>query len=126
MLSPVTFRMTILRLLLAILALFLLPLTTHAVWWASRDDITASRSRADWSSAKILPEASVHRPAAIRIYAARTGAWKGIFAHHSWIVLKPEGARRYARFDKVGWGTPVRSDGWPADARWYGDRKSVV
>ena len=126
MLSPVTLPMTIRRLLLALLALFLLPLATHAAWWASRDDVAASWSRADWSSAKILPEASAHRPAAIRIYAARTGAWKGIFAHHSWIVLKPEGARRYARFDKVGWGTPVRSDGWSADARWYGHDPQLV
>lgn len=114
------------RLLLAILIVFVLPLATHAAWWATRTDVASSWSSADWSSAKILPEASAHRPAVIRIYAARTGRWKGIFAHHSWIVLKPEGARRYGRFDKVGWGSPVRSDGWPADARWFGNEPQLV
>lgn len=114
------------RLLLAFFVLFLLPLGTHAAWWATRTDAAAHWNTADWSSAKILPDATLHRPAAIRIYAARTGRWKGIFAHHSWIVLKPEGAKRYARFDKVGWGSPVRSDGWPADARWFGNDPQLV
>jgi hypothetical protein len=112
--------------LAAFLLAFVLPLATHAAWWAMRTDVAASWSRADWTSANILPEASAHRPAAIRIYAARTGRWKGIFAHHSWIVLKTEGARRYARFDKVGWGSPVRTDGWPADARWFGNDPQLV
>ena len=34
------------------------------------------------------PEAIVH------VYAARTGRWKGVFAHHSWIVIKEKGASR--------------------------------
>lgn len=114
------------RVLLALFVLFVLPLGTHAAWWATRTDVAAHWNKADWSSAKILPDAALHKPAAIRIYAARTGRWKGIFAHHSWIVLKPEGAKRYARFDKVGWGSPVRSDGWPADARWFGNDPQLV
>jgi hypothetical protein len=114
------------HLLLAFLLVFVLPLATHAAWWMNRGDLAPSWSRADWSSTRLLPEASAHPEAVIRIYAARTGRWKGIFAHHSWIVLKPEGARRYARFDKVGWGSPVRTDGWPADARWFGNDPQVV
>ena len=52
------------------------------------------------------------------------GRWRGIFAHHSWIVVKEEGASRYTRYDKVGWGRPVRTDGWPPDGRWFGTRRS--
>ena len=81
--------------LLLILVLFLLPLGTHIAWWAARDDLAASWSRADWTSAGILPPAAAHEAATVRIYAARTGRWKGAFAHHSWIVVKPEGALRY-------------------------------
>lgn len=114
------------RVLLAFVVLFLIPLVSHAAWWAMRDDLAPDWSRADWSSAKLLPEPSAHRPALIRIYAARTGRWKGIFAHHTWIVVKPEGARRYTRFDKVGWGSPVRTDAWPADARWFGNAPQLV
>ncbi|MDB5591428.1 DUF3750 domain-containing protein [Enterovirga sp.] len=112
--------------LIAVLTLFILPLATHAVWWSLRDDVAPSWNRADWSSAKLLPEPAAHPAALVRIYAARTGRWKGIFAHHSWIVIKPEGASRYTRFDKVGWGSPLRTDGWAADARWFGNAPQLV
>ncbi len=114
------------RLLLAILILFILPLITHALWWATREDLAPDWSRADWSSAKILPEAREHRPALIRIFAARTGRWKGVVAHHTWVVVKEDGASRYTRFDKVGWGSPVRTNAWPADARWFGNDPQLV
>jgi hypothetical protein len=116
----------ILRILLVILILFLLPLATHALWWLARDDLAPSWNTADWSSAKLLPDPGAHEPAIVRIYAARTGRWRGIVAHHSWIVVKPKGALRYTRYDKVGWGSPVRTDAWPADARWFGNTPQLV
>lgn len=118
--------MTFARMLLAILVLFILPLATHAAWWAYRDELGPDWSRADWSSAKLLPAPESRPEALIRIYAARTGRWKGIFAHHSWIVVKPAGAPRYTRYDKVGWGSPVRTDAWPADARWFSHEPQLV
>lgn len=118
--------MSLRRVLLAVLLLFILPLASHALWWEMREDLAPDWSRADWSSAGILPDPATHRAALVRIYAARTGQWKGIFAHHSWIVVKPQGASRYTRFDKVGWGSPVRTNGWPADARWFGNRPQLV
>jgi len=54
------------------------------------------------------------------VFTGRAGAWKGIFAVHSWIVLKPAGASEWTRYDLVGWGEPVRTNNWPADGRWYG------
>lgn len=62
----------------------------------------------------------------MHVYAARTGRWKGIFAHHSWIVVKERGANSYVRYDKVAWGRPVKIDGWAPDARWYGHRPTLV
>lgn len=115
-----------LRILLLILVLFLVPLATHALWWAMRDDVAPDWSSADWSSAKLLPAPAQSEPALVRIYAARTGRWRGIFAHHSWIVVKERGARRYTRFDKVGWGSPVRTNAWPADARWFGNAPQLL
>jgi hypothetical protein len=113
------------RTLLVILVLFILPLATHAAWWFAREELP-SWNGADWSSARLLPDPAAHGPAMVRIYAARTGRWRGIFAHHSWIVVKGEGARRYTRYDKVGWGSPVRTDGWAADARWFGNPPQLV
>ena len=49
-------------------------------------------SEADWSSARLLPAARAKPEALVHVYAARTGRWKGIFAHHSWIVVKEKGA----------------------------------
>ena len=114
------------RLLLAILVLFILPLATHAAWWSYRAEAAPDWARADWSSARILPPPALHPEALIRIYAARTGRWRGIVAHHSWIVVKEKNATRYTRFDKVGWGSPVRTDGWAADARWFGNEPQAV
>jgi hypothetical protein len=114
------------RILLCILILFILPLASHALWWATRDDLAPDWSSADWSSAKLLPAPGQYKPALVRIYAARTGRWRGIFAHHSWIVVKEQGATRYTRFDKVGWGSPVRTNAWPADARWFGNAPQLL
>ena len=116
----------VLRLLVALLVLFILPLVTHAAWWAMRDDLAPDWASADWSSAKLLPAPAAHEAAIVRIYAARTGRWKGVVAHHSWIVVKGAGALRYTRYDKVGWGSPVRTDAWPADARWFGNVPQLV
>src|SRR3712207_8293763 len=71
------------RTFLVIVALFLLPLAAHALWWALRDDIAPSWRAADWSSAKLLPAASEAPEAIVAVYAARVGGWRGIFAHRS-------------------------------------------
>ena len=75
---------------------------------------------ADRSSAGLLPTAAEHADAVIRVYAARTVRWRGIFAVHSWIVVKERGARRYTRYDYTAWGEPIRIDGFAPDGRWFG------
>jgi uncharacterized protein DUF3750 len=75
---------------------------------------------ADRSSAGLLPSASQHPDAVIRVYAARTVHWRGIFAVHSWIVVKERDARRYTRYDYTAWGEPIRIDGFAPDGRWFG------
>jgi hypothetical protein len=53
---------------------------------------------ADRSSAGLLPNASEHPDALIRVYAARTVRWRGIFAVHSWIIVKEREASHYTRY----------------------------
>lgn len=81
---------------------------------------------ADWSSAHLLPEAAAVPEARVMIIAARTGRWKSIFAEHMALVLKPEGASSWTRYDVVGWGNPVRHNAYAADAHWYGNRPYVA
>jgi len=81
---------------------------------------------ADRSSAGLLPSASSHPAALIRVYAARTVRWRSIFAVHTWIVVKEQGAAGYSRFDYTAWGEPIRNNGFAADARWFGATPETI
>lgn len=114
------------RRLLAILAvLYLIPLASHAVWWASHNRAW-NWSSANWSASGILPPPTADAQPIVHVLAARTGGWKGVFAHHTWLVLKPAGASRYTRYDVVGWGRPVRTDNWAPDGRWYSNTPTIL
>jgi hypothetical protein len=111
--------------LTGLLALFLFPLAVHAAIYASKDRPASFRD-ADWSSVGMLPPASADREARLLVLTGRTGRWKGIFAVHSWVVVKPENATTWTRYDVVGWGQPVRTNGWAPDARWFGDMPRIL
>jgi hypothetical protein len=113
------------KVLLLILALFLFPLGVYAALYASKERPASFRD-ADWSSVGMLPAASADREARFLVFTGRTGRWKGIFAVHSWVVFKPENAASWSRYDVVGWGQPVRSNGWAPDGRWFGDAPRVL
>src|SRR4051812_26611439 len=113
------------KVLLAILALFLFPLGVHAALYASKERPASFRD-ADWSSVGMLPEAGADREARFLVFTGRTGRWKGIFAVHSWVVYKPENSETWSRYDVVGWGQPVRTNGWAPDGRWFGDTPRVL
>ncbi|WP_406856811.1 DUF3750 domain-containing protein [Alsobacter sp. KACC 23698] len=107
------------RVLLLFVLVFIAPLGLHAAWWAAQDR-PRDWSSASWSSAGLLPAASAKPEAILHVYAGRVGWWRGIFAHHTWVVIKDRGGARYTRFDVVGWGSPVRTDNWAPDGRWFG------
>ena len=81
---------------------------------------------ADWSSAGLLPAASEDGRATVYVMTARTGGLKGALAVHSWIVTKEAGAKIYKRYDKVGWGNPIRINAYPADGRWYSNGPVIL
>ena len=115
-------RKTVLFLLLAI---FLIPVAARAALFTFEDRPRSFRD-ADWSSTHTLPEASAFPEARVMVMSGRTGGWKGVIAVHSWIVFKRENAKTWTRYDVVGWGNPLRLNGWPPDARWYGTAPTVV
>lgn len=120
---PILRPLKLLTILIAIL--FVAPAVATAGWWSFVDRPGTWRS-ADWSSSGKLPAAPVSDEAAVYVLAARTGGLKGAFSVHSWIVLKRPGSTRYERYDKVGWGSPIRRDGWAADGRWYSNPPEIV
>lgn len=111
--------------MLAILVLFLLPIAAQAALYALGDRPRSWRE-ADWSSIGSLPPAQAVPEARILVLSGRTGGWKGVLAVHSWVVLKARDAPAWRRYDVVGWGNPVRVDGWAPDGRWYGNAPTVV
>lgn len=113
------------RLAIAIFVIYLLPTFAAAGWWALQDR-PARWSDANWGSAGLLPEASASGEAAIYVFSAKTGGLKGAVASHAWIVTKEKGAKAYTRYDKVGWGSPIRRNHRPADAYWYSNRPELV
>ncbi|MBP1850234.1 DUF3750 domain-containing protein [Rhizobium halophytocola] len=113
------------RLLLTLVVVFILPPLVSAGLWISADRPQSYRD-ANWSSAGILPRAGESRPAAIYVFSAMTGGLKGAVASHAWIVTKARDAAAYTRYDKLGWGTPIRRNSRAADAYWYSNRPRLV
>ncbi|PSJ54346.1 DUF3750 domain-containing protein [Kumtagia ephedrae] len=113
------------RLFLFLLVVFVAPALAAIAWWQLGEHPSSWRD-ADWSSSGLLAEPQDDPEAAIYVMAARTGGLKGALSVHSWIVTKAAGASSYQRYDKVGWGSPVRRNGYPADARWYSNLPTVV
>jgi hypothetical protein len=81
---------------------------------------------ADRSSAGLLPSPAEHPEAMVRIFAARTVRWRGIFAVHSWVVVKERNEPGYTRYDYTAWGEPIRINGFVADGRWFGDEPETI
>ena len=109
---------------LAFLTVFLAPVAWRcaAYWRAPAFDWW----NADRSSAGLLRSPDRSRTATVRVFAARTVSWRGIFAVHSWIVLKDENAPAYERYDLTAWGDPIRVNGFAADGRWFGQTPYLV
>lgn len=105
--------------------LVVLPTATATAYFYSQG-WPSSWSTADWSSTGTAPDPKTDRQAIIQVYAARAGRWKGAVAVHSWIALKARNASAFTRYDVVGWGQPVRRNGYPVDGRWYSNTPQVV
>jgi len=110
---------------IALLLLFVAPIGVSAAkYWLG--DRSVDWQSADRSSAGLLPSPAAHPDALVRVFAARTVRWRGIFAVHSWVVIKERNAPRYTRYDYTAWGEPIRVNGFTADGRWFGDLPQVL
>jgi hypothetical protein len=105
--------------LIILLFLLVAPIAASAAKYLLGDR-SVNWQTADRSSAGLLPSPAEHPEAMVRIYAARTVRWRGIFAVHSWIVVKEPHAARYTRYYYTAWGEPIRINGFVPDGRWFG------
>jgi hypothetical protein len=120
--SPAPLR----KLVTIFLLLIVVPIGISAGRYYWVGDHRGNWQTADRASAGLLPAASSHPEALIRVYAARTVRWRSIFAVHTWIVVKEQGAANYSRYDYTAWGEPIRSNGFAADGRWFGETPETI
>jgi hypothetical protein len=111
--------------LIVLLLLLVAPITLSTAKYLLGDR-SVDWQTADRSSAGILPSPAENPDAVVRVFAARTVRWRGIFAVHSWIVVKENGAPRYTRYDYTAWGEPIRVNGFAADGRWFGGTPATI
>ncbi len=93
---------------------------------AGKDLRSASREPAG-----IAPIPEQHPDAVIQVYGAPAWSWRGWFAIHTWISVKPSNADQYTVYEVVGWRTYY---GLPAlriyedypDRYWFGERPELI
>ena len=95
--------------------------------------LLASCSNSDWREASREPagmavDPTTEKRAVIEVYAADAFSWRGWFAVHTWIAVKPQDATEYTVYEVVGWrvksGLPALREYQTAtpDRYWYGAR----
>jgi len=107
------------RLIIPILTLFLLGCSNN-----------------DWrnttrASAGIAPDPRDTPEAVLQVYGADVYGWRGLFAIHTWISVKPANADRYTVYEVVGWRTrrglpalSIRED--LPDRHWFGAEPELL
>lgn len=91
----------------------------------------------DWRTASnrpagLAPDPTTHPEAVVQVYASRAFSWRGAFADHMWLAVKPQGAARYTRYEVIGWfrssGHSVISatDQRAPDGEWFGAAPRVI
>ena len=94
-------------------------------------------TQSDWQSASrepagIAPDPASNQQAVIEFYAADAFSWRGWFAVHTWLAMKPENALEYTVYEVVGWrvdrGQPALSHYTTTtpDRYWYGAKPEKV
>ncbi len=89
----------------------------------------------DWRAASrepagIAPDPRNIREAIVQVYAARTFSWRGAFAVHTWIALKPKNAETYETTEILGWVSDesyiVTNNVVNPDRYWFGSKPTLI
>ena len=112
---------SVLLLVLAVTVMTVMPDRARAQnWWS------ASREPAG-----LAPDPATTPEAVVQVYGARAFSWRGYFAIHTWIAVKPAAAQSYTIYEVIGWlqrrNLPVLViyDNVP-DRRWYGSMPEIL
>lgn len=114
---------------LLLLGLYLVPVLVSLCLPDPRGGVPWHQARRDPTG--LSPDPAVTQEAVIQVFAAPAVSWRGIFAVHTWIAVKPTGASRFTRYEVVGFGVAngapaVRVDRMGPDNYWFGARPQVL
>lgn len=105
------------------LAIFLLLVTAIGLTAWGRD-VSADWRTANRDPVGIAPDPITTPEAVLQVYGARTYGWRGVFAVHTWVAVKPSNADRYTTYHVIGWrarnggsALVIRED--IPDRRWF-------
>jgi hypothetical protein len=112
-----------------LLGLYLVPVLVSFCLPDPRGGVPWHQARRDATG--LSPDPAVTEEAVIQVFAAPAASWRGTFAVHTWIAVKPTGASRYTRYEVVGFGVAggapaVRIDRMGPDNYWFGARPQVL
>lgn len=98
---------------------------------SGRIDLSTRWSQASREVVGIAPPAATTPEAIVQVYAARTFNWRGAFAIHTWIAVKPEGADSYTVHEVIGWrtmrgGSALATAERAPDRQWYGQDPKIL
>jgi hypothetical protein len=99
--------------------------------------LLVSRSASvDWRTASrdpvgLAPDPAATPEAVVQVYGARAVRWRGYFGIHTWVAVKPAGARAYTVYELTGWrlrhsDSAVVIHERPADGRWFGNEPELL
>ena len=114
---------------LLLLGLFVLPVLVSGCLPKGRDGVPWYEARRDPTG--LAPDPAVTPEAVVQVYAARAVSWRGVFAVHTWIAVKPTGADRFTRYEVLGFGVAngapaVRVDRMGPDNYWFGAQPQII
>lgn len=111
--------------------LLLMLLGPLGVLVSGKVSLNGSWRTANRDSTHIAPKPATNPEAVIQIYAARAFNWRGMFAVHTWIAVKPKNAKQYTVYQVVGWNkyrkkpVLVIMKDMP-DRRWFNQKPWVI
>lgn len=114
-------KKTVVMMMLLLVTTITLSGCANKNWWET--------SRAP---AGIAADPNKNSAAIIEVYAADAFSWRGWFAVHTWIAIKPENATEYTVYEVVGWrlkrGLPALKEYQTKtpDTYWYGSKPDKV
>jgi hypothetical protein len=103
---------------------------------AARALVSRGTALRDWRAGRrapvgLAPDPATTPEAVVQVYGARCSRWRGYFGIHTWIAVKPAGAKAYtiyevmdSYFRRTGSAVVIRKRA--PDARWFGNAPELL